>query len=133
VIVAAPSRPDGEGRRLPRERRIAHSADIRDILRRGKRSGTAHLDVFDSPSPVPHPRVGVIVPKHRHSIVERNLVKRRLREVLRLDVLPRLTECEVAVNVIVRAKREAYGATYGDLRDELVSWTEKRCSRARSS
>lgn len=131
--MAAPSRPDGEGRRLPRERRIAHDADIRDILRRGKRSGTAHLDVFDSPSPVPHPRVGVIVPKHRHSIVERNLVKRRIREVLRQEVMPRLTECGVNASVLVRAKREAYGAAYGDLRDELVTWTDKRCSRARSS
>lgn len=131
--MAAPSRPDAEGRRLPRERRIAHSADIRDILRRGKRSGTAHLDVFDSPSPVPHPRVGVIVPKHRHTIVERNLVKRRLREVLRREVLPRLAAAGIAVDVLVRARRDAYGAAYRDLRDELVRWTETRCSRARSS
>ena len=131
--MAAPSRPDGEGRRLPRERRITHGADIRDILRRGKRSGTAHLDVFDSPSPVPHPRVGVIVPKHRHGIVERNLVKRRLREVLRREVLPRLVTAGVRADVLVRARRDAYGAAYGELRDELVRWTENRCSRARSS
>lgn len=131
--MAAPSRPDAEGRRLPRERRIAHGADIRDILRRGKRSGTAHLDVFDSPSPVAHPRVGVIVPKHRHTIVERNLVKRRLREVMRIEVLPRLSEAGVAADVLVRARRDAYGAAYGELRDELVRWTEKRCSRAHSS
>ena len=131
--MAAPSRPGAEGRRLPRERRIAHGADIREILRRGKRSGTAHLDVFDSPSPVPHPRVGVIVPRHRHAIVERNLVKRRLREVLRLEVLPRLAAADIATDVLVRAKRDAYGTAYGELRDELVRWTEKRCSRARSS
>ena len=131
--MAAPSRPDAEGRRLPRERRITRGAEILDILRRGKRSGTAHLDVFDSPSPVPHPRVGVIVPKYRHTIVERNLVKRRLREVLRLEVLPRLSDAGVASDVLVRARRDAYGVPYGELRDEMVSWTEKRCSRARSS
>jgi len=130
--VAGPSHPDAEGRRLPRERRIAQSAQIRDILRRGKRSGTAHLDVFDSPSPVPHPRVGVIVPRHRHSIVERNRVRRRLREVLRLEVLPRLLAAGVPADVLVRARREAYGAPYGELRDELVRWTERRCSGARS-
>ena len=131
--MAAPSRPDADGRRLPRERRIAHGALIRDILRRGKRSGTAHLDVFDSPSPVRHPRVGVIVPRHKHTIVERNKVKRRLREALRLEVLPRLDAAGVAADVIVRARREAYGVPYGELRAELVKWTEKRCSRARSS
>jgi ribonuclease P protein component len=131
--VAAPSRPDAEGRRLPRERRIARGAEIRDILRRGKRSGTAHLDVFDSPSPVPHPRVGVIVPRHGHTIVARNLVRRRLREVLRVEVLPRLLDAGAASDVLVRARRAAYGVAYGELRDELVRWTERRCSRARSS
>lgn len=131
--VPVPSRPDDARRRLPRERRIAHGAEIRDILRRGKRSGTAHLDVFDSTSPALHPRVGVIVPRHRHSIVQRNLVKRRLREVLRLEVLPRLEACGLAADVIVRARRDAYGASFQVLSDELVSWTRKRCSRARSS
>jgi ribonuclease P protein component len=73
------------------------------------------------------------VPRHRHTIVERNLVKRRLREVLRLEVLPRLAAAGVLSDVLVRARREAYGATYAVLRDELVGWTESRCSRARSS
>ncbi|MGH7448642.1 MAG: ribonuclease P protein component, partial [Longimicrobiales bacterium] len=91
------------------------------------------LDVFDSPSPVPHPRVGVVVPKHRHTIVERNVVRRRLREVLRIEVLPRLAACGLAADVLVRARRDAYGVPYDELRNELVSWTEKRCSRARSS
>jgi ribonuclease P protein component len=65
--------------------------------------------------------------------VERNLVKRRLREVLRLEVLPRLAAADVAANVLVRARRDAYGVPYGELRDELVKWTERRCSRAPSS
>jgi ribonuclease P protein component len=129
--VAAPSRPDDGGRRLPRERRIARSAEIREILRRGKRSGTAHLDVFDSASPVPHPRVGVIVPKHRHTIVERNRVKRRIREALRREVLPRLVAAEIAADVIVRARPAAYDASYRQLESDLQRWTEKRCSRGR--
>jgi ribonuclease P protein component len=126
--VAAASRSAG-GRRLPRARRITRSADIRTIFRRGKRSGTAHLDVFDSPSPVAHPRVGVVVPKHRHDAVARNLVKRRLREALRQEVLPRLERCGCAADVLVRARREAYHASYAQLRDELAGWAERRCSR----
>jgi ribonuclease P protein component len=131
--VAAYSRPDDGGRRLPRERRITRSSDIREILRRGKRSGTAHLDVFDSPSPVAHPRVGVIVPKHRHGSVERNLVKRRLREVLRIDILPRLEAAGLADDVIIRARSAAYGVTYAELREEMLRWMDRRCSRGRSS
>lgn len=132
-MVASTSRPAGRGRRQPLMQRITRSAEIRAVFRRGKRSGTAHLDVFDSPSPLPYPRVGLVVPKHRHTVVERNLVKRRLREVLRLDVLPRLEAAGVNADILVRARREAYGIPYRTLRDELVRWTEGRCSRARSS
>jgi ribonuclease P protein component len=130
--MAAPPRPDGD-RRLPRARRITRSAEIRAIFRRGKRSRTASLDVFDSPSPLEHPRVGVVVPKHRHDIVERNLVKRRVREILRTEVLPRLAACGCAVDVLVRARREAYVASWDGLREELIAWTERRCSRGQSS
>jgi ribonuclease P protein component len=130
-MVAAASRPEG-GRRLPQPRRIRQSADIRAIFRRGKRSGTAHLDVFDSASPVAFARVGVVVPKHRHSGVERNRLKRRIREALRREVLPRLDACGCAADVLVRARRDAYDAAYGQLRDELVGWVERRCSRASS-
>jgi ribonuclease P protein component len=91
------------------------------------------LDVFDSPSPAAFPRVGVVVPKHRRTAVQRNRVKRRLREVLRQEVLPRLEAGGCARDVVVRARREAYDATYTQLRDELVRWVERRCPRDSSS
>jgi ribonuclease P protein component len=89
------------------------------------------LDVFDSTSPFAYPRVGVVVPKHRRSAVERNLLKRRLREVLRLQILPRLSDRSANVDVLVRARREAYNASYEQLNDELVDYVEKTWSRAR--
>jgi ribonuclease P protein component len=121
----------GVGRRLPRSRRITRSTEIRALFGRGKRSRTAHLDVLDSSSPLAYPRVGVVVPRYKHPVVERNLVKRRLREVLRKEVLPRLNAAGLSMDVLVRARREAYGASFAALRDELVEWTERRCSRAR--
>lgn len=95
---------------------------------KGKRSRTAHLDVFDSTSPFAYPRVGVVVPKHRRTAVERNKLKRQLREVLRAELLPRLREVEGVPDVLVRARKEAYLATFTQLRDELIAWTEKRWS-----
>jgi ribonuclease P protein component len=91
-----------------------------------------HLDVYDSASPSSHPRVGVVVPKYRQTAVARNRVKRRLREILRVDVLPSLERCGMGIDVLVRARRGAYGATYAELRAELTKWTERRCSRAPS-
>jgi ribonuclease P protein component len=88
------------------------------------------LDVFDSASPVAHPRVGVVVPKHRRSSVERNLLKRRLRELLRLEVLPRLVDLQLPVDVLIRARREAYAATYAQLHAELTDFVEKKWLRA---
>jgi ribonuclease P protein component len=71
-----------------------------------------------------------VVPKHKHTGVERNRVKRRLREILRREVLPRLDAAGLNLDVLVRARREAYDAGFAELAGELVRWTEKRCSRA---
>ena len=120
---------DGESRRLPRSRRISSSREIRGLLQRGKRSRTAHLDVFDSDSPSSHPRVGLIVPKHRQTIVRRNKLKRRLREILRREVLPRMLAGSIRADLMVRARREAYDSPFQTLRDELIQWTERRWRR----
>ena len=116
--------------RLPRAQRITSSRDIRTLFQRGKRSRTAHLDVFDSASPLVFPRVGAVVPKHRHSVVERNRLKRRLRDLLRQVVLPGLETGGVVGDVLVRARREAYEASYDSLRTELEGWLARRCSPA---
>jgi len=117
--------------RLPRSRRITSSKEIRALITKGKRSKTAHLDVFDSTSLFSYPRVGVVVPKHRRTIVERNKLKRRIREVLRKDVLPALRNMDVVADVLIRARREAYETTFEELRAEIVAWMDKRWLRAR--
>lgn len=85
-----------------------------------------HLDVFFAASPVDIPRFGLVVPKHRHRIVDRNRLKRRLREIARTEVLPRLREASVPMDVLVRARFEAYAAGYDVLRAELNQWLESR-------
>lgn len=53
-------------------------------------------------------------------------MKRRLREALRRELLPRLDRRSLGVDVMVRARREAYEASYAELAAELVAWVEKR-------
>jgi ribonuclease P protein component len=55
--------------------------------------------------------VGIIVPRHRQSAVARNRLKRRLRELVRLRLLPTLPP----VAIVLRARAEAYGATFEQL------------------
>ncbi len=73
------------------------------------------------------------MPRYRQTVVRRNLVKRRLREILRREVLPRLEDAGLVLDVLVRARREAYDARFADLREELERWTDRRLSRAASS
>jgi ribonuclease P protein component len=126
VAGDSPSR----GERFPREARIRHSAEIRALLERGKRRRTKNLDVFHAASPASHSRLGVIVPKHGRRIVDRNLLKRRLREIGRRDVLPRLAEVGAGIDVLVRARRGAHGVAYEVLRRELLETLETMWSQS---
>lgn len=95
--------------------------ELRLILREGKRIRTEHLELRVVASLLHHPRVGFVVPKHGRSIVERNQLKRRLREIVRLNILKRIP----SVDMIVRARPEAYSASFASLERELASGRER--------
>jgi ribonuclease P protein component len=78
---------------------------------------TANLDVRFSASGQPHPRVGVIVPRHKHSAVDRNRLRRRLREIVRVELLPSVA----CGDALIRAKSDAYELSFAELRDEVGS------------
>ncbi len=71
------------------------------------------LDVRRLDSTHGHVRVAIVVPKFGFSAVRRNRLKRQLRELARAHVLPRATSADV----LLRAKREAYAATFEGLRE----------------
>jgi ribonuclease P protein component len=70
---------------------------------------TAYLDVRVLASPLSRSRIGIIVPLHHHTAVERNRLKRRLRELARVRVLPAL-RAGAPHDLAIRARREAYSA-----------------------
>lgn len=115
---------------FPPTARITASEEIRTLFRRGKRRRTRHLDVFVSPSPSAFPRLGIVVPKHKQTIVRRNRLKRRLRELGRTILLPRLREAERPLDVLIRVRPEAYSASFDDLRGQVRELVEGLCSRA---
>jgi ribonuclease P protein component len=86
------------------------------------------MDVFFLSSSEVCPRVGIVVPKHRRRVVDRNRVKRRLRELSRRELLPRLREEGFQLDLLIRARKEAYEASYLQLRKELLEVTEELCS-----
>lgn len=60
--------------------------------------------------------MGIVVPRFGHSAVDRNRLKRRLREITRVELLPGLA----SVDLLVRTRAEAYGATFEALRSQLL-------------
>ena len=70
-------------------------------------------------------RIGLIVPKFKHSGVARNRLKRRLRELARLRMLP----AGVMADVVIRVRPEAYAASFDALTvdvsralEQLLRW-----------
>jgi ribonuclease P protein component len=94
------------------------------LLEKGKRQRTASFDIFTVPTSVARSRIGLIVPRHGRRIVDRNLLKRRLREIGRRRVLPSLDDRGTHVDVLVRARPTAYGAEFEVLSRELTEAME---------
>jgi ribonuclease P protein component len=76
---------------------------------------TEHLEARASASLLRYGRIGVVVPKYKRNVVERNRVRRRLRELARIRVLPSLRN----VDLLIRAKPSAYGSGFPELAGEL--------------
>jgi len=78
---------------------------------------TPHLDVRLAASAQTVPRVGLIVPKHKHSAIDRNRLRRRLRELIRIQLVPIVVKSDT----LIRAKAEAYEVPFAGLRSEIDS------------
>jgi ribonuclease P protein component len=61
-------------------------------------------------------RVGFVVPRHRQSAVARNRLKRRLRELTRVHLLP----TDLPADVVLRIRPEAYDATFDALKADII-------------
>lgn len=67
-------------------------------------------------------RVGFVVPKYKHTAVDRNRLKRRLRELVRLRLLPQWRERTApsrSADVVVRALPSAYRMDMAELTTQV--------------
>lgn len=73
------------------------------------------FDVRRLPSATGSIRVAILVPKYGLTAVRRNRLKRRLRELVRRQLLA----VPVSNDLLIRARRSAYDADFATLRDDL--------------
>ncbi len=75
-----------------------------------------HLDVRALASLIDHARVGLVVPRYSRSAVDRNRLKRRLRELVRTRLLPVVPPADV----VIRARPHAYAAAFDALAADVA-------------
>ncbi len=109
--------PQNAKKGFPKSRRLLRHADFERVYKQGRRHFAAHMTVFylrreNVPTGL---RVGFTVGKVLGGAVQRNLVKRRLREAVRLSVQPK-----VAVDVVMNPKRSLLAADFSELQSEVA-------------
>lgn len=106
--------------RLERDKRLRRAADIQRILRQGRRRRMQHLELIWTQNSAGLARMGLIVPKFHHTAVARNRLRRRLREIWRTEVQGH----QGTLDLLIRARREAYAAPLDTLKTELHRWRD---------
>lgn len=76
---------------------------------------SASIEARSTASLFAYPRVGFVVPRYKHSAVARNLLKRRLKEIVRLTMLPSMPPSDT----VLRVHPVAYKRTWTELREEV--------------
>jgi ribonuclease P protein component len=88
--------------------------------------------VFVTGSPALRTRLALVVPKHGRKIVERNRLKRWLRESARQELMPLCRDRGAELDILIRARPEAYEAEFEELMDEIKELAEQLCSQGSS-
>ena len=108
--------------RFPKTQRLLRHADFERVYKQGRRHFAAHMTVFylaraaEAADGSVGLRVGFTVSKALGGAVQRNRMKRRLREAVRLQGVPAGIDADIVIN----PKRTLLIAEFTDLRNEIA-------------
>ena len=124
VIADAPSRsgngPGEPGTGFPRTARLLKHADFERVYKQGRRHSSPHMTVFylvqaTDASQEKRARVGFTVGRVLGGAVERNRIKRRLREAVRL----RRSSLLGAVDIVINPKKSILKLEFATVLEEV--------------
>lgn len=104
------------GARFPRTMRLLRHSEVQLVYKRGKRHFALHMTLFYLPrAEGDAARFGFSVTKHLGGAVERNRIKRRLREAVRLHA----RQLDAPVDVMINPRKSALNADFMQLEREV--------------
>lgn len=111
---------------MHRRHRLTRSQDFDAVYRKGRSTSTRYLVLYWFPREEPdeEPRLGLAVPKSTGTAVQRNRIKRRVRELWRKRLEDVPAGCDYVLVVrpgLVEAAAAQGGAWLGDRVDELLA------------
>jgi ribonuclease P protein component len=112
--------PQSAKKNFPKSRRLLRHADFERVYKQGRRHFATHITAFyllrDMEQGLSGPRIGFTVGKALGGAVQRNRIKRRLREAIRLNEFPG----SVALDVVINPKRSVLAMDFSDLQSEVA-------------
>lgn len=115
VVCPEASRLPVESARFSRKSRLQKHADFEKVYRGGRRIFSASMTVFFLPRADAPARVGFTVGRVLGGAVERNRIRRRMREAVRLN----LAAIGGGVDVVIHPKKSALTADFAELCEEV--------------
>jgi ribonuclease P protein component len=100
---------------FPKHLRLIRSQDFVDCKAHGKRRASAHLIIWLKPNELAHPRLGLAVSRKVGKAHDRNLIKRRMRELFRRRGVP----VRPGYDYVVVAKDTAAELSFEGLKQEM--------------
>jgi len=117
--------------KFPKSKHLLRHSDFQRVYQSGRRQFTGNVTVFylrrDGPEAGAGPRVGFTVGKVLGGSVERNRIKRKMREAVRLS----WAACEGPVDVVFNPRKSVLSLPFADLVDEVGRALRLAVQRAR--
>ena len=120
-VTGSAGAPSGGAQRLARADRLKKRYEFRRVQLSGRRIHTPHFLIVVQPNELDNTRLGITVTKKVGTAVQRNRIKRVVREVFRRN---RLLFPE-SHDIVFIAKRNAAGIDYDTALGELQRATRK--------
>jgi ribonuclease P protein component len=115
--------PQNAKKKFPKGRRLLRHADFDRVYKKGRRHFATHMTVFylrreadEQQAVPPQLRIGFTVRKVLGGAVQRNRMKRRLREAVRLQAI----QPAAGVDVVINPKASLLTADFAELKGEIA-------------